>query len=148
MPLIPVTPLLLGAVLSLALVGLARTYPPRGERRVYAVGLVIAALVYVVLGLAGGAGARWLALESLGLLLYGAAAWGGLRGRRWLLTLGWAGHVAWDMPFHLRGAGSEYTPPWYPWLCVSFDLIMAGAVLASSRRRAAGLKRHSVIAVE
>ena len=145
---VPVIPLLLGAALSLALVGLARTYPPRGERRVYAVGLVIAALLYVVFATAGGAGTRWLALESVGPLLYGATAWGGLRGRRWVLALGWAGHVAWDVPFHLSGAGAEYTPPWYPWLCVSFDLIMAGAVLASSRRSAAGLTRHSMITVE
>ena len=102
--------------------------------RVYSVGLVIAALLYVVFGVVGGTGARWLALESLGVLLYGAAAWGGLRGRRWLLAAGWAAHVAWDVPLHLGGAGSEYTPRWYPWLCVSFDLVIAGAVLASSWR--------------
>ena len=129
--------LLLGAALSLALVGLARTYQPRRERRVYGVGLVIAALFYVVFGAVGGAGARWLALESLGGVLYGSAAWGGLRGQPWLLAAGWAGHVAWDVLLHLSGAGAEYTPPWYPWLCVSFDLVMAGAVLASSRREAA-----------
>lgn len=132
--------LLLGAVLSLALVGLARIYPPSRERLVYAVGLVFTALVYVVFGVAGGASAQWLALESLGVFLYGAAAWGGLRGRPWLLALGWAAHVAWDVLLHLSGAGAEYTPHWYPWLCVSFDLVMAGAVLASSRRGAADLR--------
>jgi hypothetical protein len=132
--------LLLGAVLALALVSLARMLPPGREMRVYAVGVVIAALVYVGFGAAGGAGTRWLALEILGVLLYGAAAWGGLRGRPWLLAAGWAGHVAWDVPLHLIGAGAEYTPPWYPWLCVSFDLIMAGAVLASGGRRAADVR--------
>lgn len=132
--------LLLGTALSLALVGLARTYPPRRERRVYAVGLVIAALIYLGFGVAGGAGGRWLALESLGVLIYGAAAWGGLRGRPWLLASGWAAHVVWDVLLHLGGAGSEYTPHWYPWLCVSFDLVMAGAVLASGRRRVADLR--------
>jgi hypothetical protein len=135
--LVPVIALLLGAALSLALVGLARTYPPSRERRVYAVGLVIAALIYVGFGVAGGASGQWLAFESLGLLLYGAAAWGGLRGRPWLLAAGWAAHIAWDVPLHLTGAGAEYTPRWYVWLCVSFDLVMAGAVLASSRRGAA-----------
>lgn len=131
---IPMVALLLGAVLSLALVGMARRHPPGRERRVYAVGLVITALIYVVFGAAGGASARWLALEILSVLLYGAAAWGGLRGRPWLLAAGWAAHVAWDVPLHMSGAGSEYTPGWYPWLCVSFDLVVAGAVLASSRR--------------
>ena len=127
--------LLLGTVLSLAFVGLARRYPPRRERLIYTVGLVITALVYVVFGVTGGASAQWLALESLGVFLYGAAAWGGLR-RPWLLAMGWAAHVAWDVLLHLSGAGSEYTPHWYPWSCVSFDLFMAGAVLASSRRGA------------
>ena len=137
---IPMLALLLGAALALALVGLARRYPPRRERRVYCVGLVIAALIYVVFGVAGGAGARWLALEIFGIFLYGTAAKAGFRGHPWLLALAWAGHVAWDVPFHLSGAGAEYTPPWYPWLCVSFDLVMAGAVLASGGRRAADLR--------
>jgi hypothetical protein len=131
---IAVTSLILGAVLALALVGLARRYPPGRERRVYAVGLVIAALVYVGFGAAGGAGGRWLAVETLGVLLYGVAAWVGLRGRPWLLAAGWAAHVAWDVPLHLSGSGSGYTPGWYPWLCVSFDLVVSGAVLASSSR--------------
>lgn len=137
---IPVIALLLGAALSLALVGLARTCPPRRERRVYGVGLVIAALIYVGFGVVGGASARWLALDSLGLFVYGTAAWGGLRGRPWLLAAGWAAHVAWDALLHLSGAGAEYTPRWYPWLCLSFDLVIAGAVLASGRRGAAGLR--------
>jgi hypothetical protein len=131
---ITVISLILGAVLALALVSLARSYPPAMERRVYAVGLVIAALVYVGFGAAGGAGGQWLLLETLGVLLYGIAAWLGLRGRPWLLAAGWAAHVAWDVLLHLSGAGSEYTPRWYPWLCVSFDLVVAGAALASSRR--------------
>jgi len=131
--------LFLGAVLSVPLIGLARTYPPGKERLIYAVGLVFAALVYVVFGVSGGASAQWLALETLGVFLYSAAAWGGLRGRPWMLALGWAAHVAWDVLFHLSGAGSEYTPNWYPWFCVSFDLVMAGAVLASSRRGAGDL---------
>ena len=133
----PVIALLLGAALSLALVGLACKYPPQRERRVYAVGLVIAALVYVGFAAADGAGARWLALEIFAALIYGAATWAGLRGRTWLLALGWAAHVGWDVLLHLSGARAEYTPHWYPWLCVSFDLVMAGAVLASGRRRAA-----------
>lgn len=98
---------------------------------------MIAALIYVVFAAVGGTGARWLALESLGVIIYGAAAWVGIRGRPWLLALAWAMHVVWDALLHLGGAGSEYTPRWYPWLCVSFDLVMAGAVLASSQRRAA-----------
>jgi hypothetical protein len=132
--LIPAIALILGSFLALALVGLARRFPPERERRIYAVGVLSAALIYVGFAVAGGAGARWLALETFGVLLYGAAAWGGLRGRPRLLALGWAAHVAWDVLLHLSGAGAEYTPHWYPWACISFDLVMAAAVLASVKR--------------
>src|ERR1044072_3669549 len=126
--------LILGTALSLVLVRLARTCSPIDERRVYAVGLIVTALVYVIFGVVGGASPRWLALESLGVVIYGAAAWGGLRGWHSFLAVGWALHVAWDVALHLRGAGAEYTPPWYPWSCVSFDLVIAGAVLALMKR--------------
>jgi hypothetical protein len=128
----------LGAVFSLAFVGLARKYSQRTERLVYVVGLVITALIYVGFAAVGGASGQWLRFECLGVFLYGAAALGGLRSRLWLLAVGWAAHVAWDLLFHLSGAGSEYMPSWYPWFCVSFDLVMASAVLASGRRRASG----------
>lgn len=136
----PTVALLLGTISALALAWLARTRPPGRERVVYAVGLVIAALVYVGFGAAGGANAGWLAVEILGLLLYGGAAWLGLRGRPRLLAAGWAAHVGWDVALHLSGAGAEYTPHWYPWVCVSFDLVMAAAVLASVRRPGADSK--------
>ena len=42
-------------------------------------------------------------------------------------------HVVWDVGFHLQGAGAEYTLRRYPWVCVSFDLMVAGAVLIASR---------------
>lgn len=125
---------LIGAILAVALIRLARKIPPARERRIYAVGLVVAAIVYVVLGVAGRATTRWLAWESIGVFIYGTAALVGLRGWPALLALGWAAHVAWDVLLHVNGAGAEYTPHWYPWLCVSFDLVMAVAVLISIRR--------------
>lgn len=122
--------LILGVFLACVFVRLARRYPAEGERRLYAVGLVVAALVYVIFGVVGGAGAQRLALESLGVVIYGVAAWAGFRGRHWVLKVGWALHVVWDVALHLRGAGVEYTPPWYPWSCVGFDLVIAVAIVA------------------
>jgi hypothetical protein len=72
-------------------------------------------------------------LEALGVLLYGAVAWVGFRKSAALLALGWAMHVVWDVALHLQGAGAEYTPDWYPWGCLSFDLVVAGAVLTIPR---------------
>lgn len=52
---IAILALVLGAVLAIALVRLARTRPPRGERLIYAVGLVVAAIVYIIFAIVGGA---------------------------------------------------------------------------------------------
>jgi hypothetical protein len=103
---------------------------PDGGRRLLAVGLVVTALIYVVFALIGRADARSLGLEAVGVGLYGTAAWLGFRRSAALLALGWAMHVVWDVALHLQGAGAGYTPAWYPWGCVSFDLMVAGAVLS------------------
>jgi hypothetical protein len=120
--------LVVGTLLAFAFLIWTRGQPD-GGRRYYAIGLLITALIYVIFPLIGRASARSLALEALGLLIYGAAAWIGYRKSVELLALGWAMHVVWDVALHLQGAGAGYTPDWYPWGCVSFDLIVAGAVL-------------------
>ncbi|HET6577465.1 MAG TPA: DUF6010 family protein [Gemmatimonadales bacterium] len=128
--------LLVGILLAFAFLMWTRAQPDAG-RRLYAIGLVVTALIYVVFALIGRAGARSLALEALGVLLYGSAAWVGFRWSAVLLALGWAMHVVWDVALHLQGAGAGYTPDWYPWGCLSFDLMVAGAALtvgAGNRR--------------
>jgi hypothetical protein len=122
--------LLVGIVLAFAFVMWTRSQPDAG-RLFYAIGLVVTPLIYFVFALIGRADARSLALEAAGVFLYGAAAWVGFRKSATLLALGWALHVMWDVGLHLQGAGAAYTPDWYPWGCGSFDLIVAGAVLAA-----------------
>ena len=130
-----VLPLLAGLVLALALVAWARPMSPTRATRVYATGLVVAALIYVAFALAGGAEARELAMEAIGVLLYGGLAWFGLRYWPPAIALGWAAHVAWDVLLHLDGSGAGYTPDFYPWVCVSFDLVLAAAILAQKTSR-------------
>ena len=101
--------------------------------RIYAVGLLVTAILYVVLAAVGGASMGWLALEGIGVLIYGGAAWIGLGRSPRVLALGWAAHVLWDVLLHLNGPAALYTPDWYPWFCVSFDLIVAVAVLRVNR---------------
>ena len=129
---ITLIPLVVGIVLAFAFLTWTRKQPDAG-RRIYAIGLGVTALIYFGFALVGRAGARSLALEALGVLLYGAAAWVGFRRSAALLALGWAMHVVWDVALHLQGAGAEYTPGWYPWGCLSFDLVVAGAVLTIPR---------------
>ena len=126
--------LLVGIVLAFGFLLWTRAQPD-GGRLLYAVGLVVTALIYVAFAVIGGAGARSLGLEAVGMVLYCTAAWVGYRRSATLLALGWAMHVVWDVGLHVQGAGAAYTPGWYPWGCISFDLIVAGAVLATGASR-------------
>lgn len=120
-----------GILLAGPLIALANRAKSRW-RRPYAIGLLVAAVLYVVFAVAGRAQGSWLALEASGVLLFGGAAWLGYRRLPIVLALGWVVHVLWDVLLHVRGTGAVYTPDWYPWVCVSFDLVIAGAVLIRS----------------
>lgn len=128
--------LVVGVVLAFPFVLWTRAQPD-GGRRFYAIGLGVTALIYLAFAMFGGGGGRSLGLEAGGVLLYGGAAWLGFRKSIALLALGWAMHPVWDVALHLTGAGAAYTPDWYPWGCVSFDLFVAGAVLAAGAPRRA-----------
>jgi hypothetical protein len=120
-------PILFGAVLG-ALFAIFARARKAAEVRVLALGLVVAALIYVGLALAG-RGREWLAIELAGVALFGGLAWLGLRASRWWLATGWVAHVGWDVGLHLDRA-QAVVGAWYPLLCVGFDLVVAGFVLS------------------
>jgi Family of unknown function (DUF6010) len=120
-------PIALGAVLGGLFVFLVRRRK-RGDISLLALGLVVAAFVYLVLALAAGADRRWLILEAVGLGVFGLLAWLGLRASLWWLVLGWVAHVGWDVGLHLDRP-QTFVPAWYPLLCVGFDLVVAGFLL-------------------
>lgn len=113
---------LLGALLAVPFVVFARTR--RVEDRIYAVGLLAAALVYVGFALAAGAGAGPLTAEGVGVAVFGAVAWLGLRRAPLWLAAGWAAHVGWDLLLHPL-TGPAYAPAWYVRACIGFDLAVA-----------------------
>ena len=126
--------LLPGLLLGIILIFLARR-SARGERRFLAMGLVVAAILYIGFAAVGDANVRWLLRETLGAVFYGALAWLGLRYSVWWLVLGWATHPAWDIFLHLTGDGSTFTPPWYAVGCVSLDLLVAAYLAAQTLRQ-------------
>jgi hypothetical protein len=125
--------LILGVVLALLFIAFARTRGPRREPFIYSVGLIVAALFYVVFSFAG-ATTQWLMLELIGLLVFTLIAVLGLRVSLWFLALGWASHVLWDVLLHLIRK-QPFVPDWYPVACISFDLIVAGYIAAKLRKR-------------
>lgn len=125
---------LLGALGAAAFVLAARRLARRRELPIYAAGLVVAALVYVVFAVAGGASAAWLAAEFAGLAAFSLVALPRLRSRTLPLALAWAAHALWDILLH---ADAHFAPDWYRLVCAGFDLALAAYLLSPSRRAAA-----------
>jgi hypothetical protein len=126
-------PILGGAALGALYVIVARSRGRAEEARLLAIGLPVAALIYVALAVAS-AGGRWLALEASGAVLFAPLAWLGLRVSPWCLTVGWMAHVGWDVGLHLDRA-QPVVGAWYPLLCVGFDLVVAGYLLSAAGGR-------------
>ena len=64
-------------------------------------------------------------------MVLAALAVGGARRYPLLTSLGRGLHVGWDILLH-GGPGTEFVPGWYVPACVGFDLVVAGAILATS----------------
>ena len=120
-------PIVAGALLGAIFAMIARSRDADGGLRAFAVGLVVAALIYLGLVLPAADG-RWLAMEAAGAGIFGIIAVAGLRRPAWL-AMGWVAHVAWDVGLHLDRAQSV-VGAWYPLACVGFDLVVAGFLLA------------------
>ena len=125
--------LILGVVLALLFIAFARTRGPRREPFIYCIGLIVAALFYVAFSLTG-AGSQWLMIELIGLVVFTLIAVIGLRVSLWFLALGWVSHVSWDVLLHLIRE-QPFVPDWYPVACISFDLIVAGYIVAKLRKQ-------------
>lgn len=124
--------LIIGALLGGGLAWFAHR-SRTGWYRVLGLGLIVAAAIYVGFALRADDAARWLGVEAIGLLSFGAMGWLGLSGRAWWLVAGWGLHPLWDVPLHYSGAGAGIAPDWYAIACLSFDLVVAAYVAARTR---------------
>ena len=114
--------LIIGVILAIGFLLLARrSVNFDQEKRIYAVGLVVAALIYVGFGLFS-APVAWKIIELLGVPVYAFFAWMGLKKSGWFLVVGWALHVVWDAGLH--GASTPFVPHWYIAGCIGFDLLV------------------------
>ncbi len=119
--------LLIGVLLALPYVAHARR--SKHPAVVFGIGLLVAALIYVIFAVAAANG-RAALIEVGGVLFFGVLVALGLRWSAHWLAAGWLAHVAWDLLLH-PVEFSSYAPWWYPVLCISFDLVVAGFVLAT-----------------
>jgi len=98
-----------------------------GMKSVFGVGLLVAALIYLLFVWRAPHPLQWTAVEAAGAGGFGLMAWLGVRSSAWWLVAGWALHPAWDLGLHYLGPG-HFAPAWYALMCVSFDLLVAGYV--------------------
>ena len=112
--------MLIGAVAAVPFNAYARRH---GGERTFAIGLVVAALIYVGFVLFGEASAKAIQLEVIGAVAFIVVAFVGRNSAR-VLSAGWAAHGIWDMAFHAPVADA-YWPLWYPAACLGFDLVVA-----------------------
>ncbi len=123
----------LGAALGLAFALGARALAPRRALGLWAIGLVVAAGIYVGFALGAGGG-RGLAPALAGVAAVVPFALAGLRGLPLAVALGWAAHVVFDLAF--EGAlAPGVAPAGYAALCAGFDVAVAVAIAWTARRR-------------
>lgn len=120
--------LLIGILLAIPFLLVARRRGIQGELTLLALGLIGAAIIYIGFAAAWG-DALWLATEIGGLLLYGGFVLLAWRSATLWLAVGWAAHSIWDIALHWIGPGHSVAPEWYVFACLSFDLLVAGYVL-------------------
>ncbi|KPJ77830.1 MAG: hypothetical protein AMJ54_06590 [Deltaproteobacteria bacterium SG8_13] len=125
--------LLLGVALAVLFISFAKAGGHRRELQIYCLGLVVAALLYVAFSVTV-ASYAWLMIEIIGAAIFTLVAVLGLRVSPWFLSLGWAAHILWDVLLHLVFQ-QAFVPSWYPVVCVSFDITVAGTIALKLRKR-------------
>lgn len=110
----------------------ARGLGGRRSQRLFALALVVAALVYLVPATLAGEALDVVRATAGVAVFLGFAACGEWLGSSWL-AIGWTLHVAWDGALHWTAP--HVAPGWYAALCLGFDLVVAGAILIASRSR-------------
>ena len=126
--------LFLGLAVGLGFVAFTRKYGEEVERRLLALCLMGAALVYVLLAVAA-YDSGWMAIELIGLLIFSALAQLGYKRSPLWLAAGWAAHPLWDALLHLSGVGANVAPSIYVFMCIGFDVAVAGYIVMKMIRR-------------
>ena len=126
--------IVIGIFLAIGFILLVRR--TRREKRPIAIGLIVAALIYVGFALFG-ASVRWLLIELAGVAIYAVFAWLGLKKSAWFLAAGWALHPLWDAVLH--DYSTPFVPHWYIAGCIGFDLLVAAYIGYSQYRERSDL---------
>ena len=121
-------PLLIGALLALAVALLGRVAGLDRDRAFYAVALLVIGSYYILFAVIGGAPGD-LATELLIYAPFAALAIAGFRTTMWLVVAGLAAHGALDLVYPDLVAGRG-VPAFWPMFCMSYDVVAAACLAA------------------
>jgi hypothetical protein len=122
----PVTPLLIGVGLALAVSLFARVVGLDRDRAFYPTVLAVIAMIYDLFAVMGGS-REALLQELVGTLVFLTAVVVGFRRNLWVVVLGLVGHGVFDF-FHAGLIANPGVPAFWPGFCLAYD-VTAGAVL-------------------
>ncbi len=123
----------LGLALGVSFLYLVRRQTWVPEIKIFQWGLVAAAGIYFTLSLIK-APISWIAIEGIGILVYGVFAWLGARYTPAWIGIGWLLHPIWDGFLHLYGPAPDVVPHWYAMTCLVFDGIIGLYILLGPLR--------------
>jgi len=119
-------PLTIGFLLALPIIFVVRKAFPFKDHAFWRVGLIIAALIYVVFVLISGTTTH-LPMEIGGVVIYSVFAWLSKKYTLHWLAAGWALHMCWDVFLH-SAQSTPYVPAGYAVACIGFDIAIAGYI--------------------
>ena len=114
---------LAGMGLAAAFIVYAERHAAGERRRVYGIGLIVAAVIYLVFSVLT-QNILWILIETFGALLFTVFVYLAFKYSYWFLVMGWSIHMVWDGALHAAEV-APYVPQWYPPVCVGFDLVIA-----------------------
>jgi hypothetical protein len=134
-------PFVIGIVLSAGVALFARQVGLDRDRAFYPTVTIVIASYYVLFAVMAGP-IRTVAIESLVMMVFVAAAVAGFKSSAWIVVAALAGHGVFDAVhgYVIENAG---VPPWWPAWCLAYD-VGAAACLAWLLRR--GLSRTEITA--
>lgn len=117
----------IGVVLALV-IGISASYVGLDrDRALYPVVMIVIAFYYALFAVIGGS-AEALALESVAIVVFVAAAVAGFRYSLWLVAAALVAHGVYDI-WHKELFRNEGVPTWWPRFCLAYDVV-AGLYLA------------------
>jgi len=125
-------PFVVGLVLSLGVAVFARRVGLDRDRAFYPTVMIVIASYYVLFAVMSGS-VRAVAVESVVMLLFAAAAVAGFKSSPWIVVAALAGHGLFDA-VHGRLVENTGVPAWWPAWCFAYD-VGAAACLGWLLRR-------------